>query len=316
MDDWPGFIAAVLTRYGVADVALAAAHDIAPSRFYRRTAREGWEAPARRVRIHPSAGRSVQRDLLVACHATDKVVAAGGFTAAWLRGLVPRPPPRPSVVTQQASPHLPPGLRVMSRRARWLEPGDVSIVQHVPTLRPAPMLVSCLATSEENWWPLLIDVTHRRLADPGEVRERLDRIGALPGSARLRVRCQELSSAVIESIFQDAVATELEALGYQPARGALRIPTADGIGLTVDVPLPAWKVAVEPDGDAFHRTREQRRLDRRRAAAFASIEWARVPVDWRDWHLDREHVLAAIDAAIAQQRARGIGAHVAPPRRR
>jgi very-short-patch-repair endonuclease len=74
-------------------------------------------------------------------------------------------------------------------------------------------------------------------------------------------------------------------------------------------------VVIETEGDAFHRTREQRRLDRRRMAAYAATPYAVVPVDWRDWYRDREHVLASIDAAIARQRQLGIGADIEPPRR-
>jgi hypothetical protein len=49
--------------------------------------------------------------------------------------------------------------------------------------------------------------------------------------------------------------------------------------------------------------------------AIAGTDWVCVPVDRRDWHRDRPHVLAAIDAAIATQRRRGVGADVESPRR-
>ena len=300
------FVAAVLARHGVADLALAGTHGITPSRFYRRTTREGWQAPAPRVRIHPDARRCVQRDVLVAAGASTQLVAASGETAAWLHGIRDRPPSRTSVVASH-------GVRVLRdgpvdhRRARWLVASDLLEVDKVPTLAPATMLLTCTGLPVHELWGRLIDVVHRGLADPRSILERLDGIGPVPGAGNLRRMCERLEPLLIESVFQDEVAAKLGALGYRPDRSVHRIDTADGIGLVVDVPLPLWKVAVEPEGDAFHRLREHRRRDRRRIAAFAGTDWVPVPVDWRDWHLDRGHVLAAVDAAIDSQRRRGIG---------
>ncbi len=318
MDPWPAFVAAVAERHGVGDVALAGEHGISASTFYRRTAREGWPRPAPRVRLHPTSRPSVQRDLVVAAASCPHPVAASQETAAWLHGLEARPPSHPTVLV----PH---GAKVafeeaIARRlrvvqSRWFEPSDVVAIAGVPTLSVPALLLSCAALPLDRLRARLIDVFHRQLASPVEVEARLERAGPIRGRATLRRCCEQLAGLQVESHFQWEVAEELQRLGYRPERGTRHLDTADGIGLTIDVPLPLWQVAVEPDGDAFHRTREQRRIDRRREAAFASTEWSRVPVDWRDWHLEREHVLRAIDAAIAAQRRRGIGRGQIPPRR-
>jgi hypothetical protein len=314
VDAWPEFVSAVLDRHGVADVALAEAHGIGRNRFFRRTAEEGWEHPAAGVRVHPHASRSVQRSLLVVCSSSRDLAAASREAAAWLHGLRQHPPDRASVVcrhTARCRSHA----GVVVHRARWLSVTDVVEVQGVPTLDvPALLLTSNGATAGERR-ARLIDALHRGLTTTDAVLDRIARIGPVTGKGGLRQQCLDLACLLVESTFQDVVADELVRLGYPASRSAAHIDTADGRGVTVDVPLLPWQVAVEPEGDTFHRTREQRRLDRRRAAAFASTDWARVPVDRRDWLLDRDHVLDAIDDAIAAQRRRGLGADAAPPRR-
>ena len=314
MDPWPALVTATLRRHGVADPDLAEICGISANRFYRRTAREGWDAPAPRVRVHPAAGPSTQRLLLEVCASTGGPAAASHETAAWLHGLRRRPPERSTILTPY-SVLLPTRGRVDTRRARWLEDTDLTEIDEVPTLAVPAMFVSLASLPAETLWHRLIDAVHRGLTTPTELLDRLSTVGSVVGRGRLREQCQRLASLRIESRFQDDVAAELERRGYGAQRSTRRIETADGVGLEVDVPLPAWQIAVEPDGDTYHRTREQRRVDRRREAAFAGIDWVRVPIDWRDWHLDREHVIAAIDAAIVAQQRRGIGRSTPLPER-
>jgi len=197
--------------------------------------------------------------------------------------------------------------RLAVRRARWLQAEDILLIDRVPTLRLPALLLAISAVDPARARGVLIDAVQRGLTTPAAVRDRTADVGAAPGRAALLDLCDRLEHLRIESVFQDDVAGDLERRGYRPERSTRRIPTADGIGLEIDIPLPDWCVAVEPEGDAYHRSRDQRRTDRRRAGAFAGTIWVRVPVDWRDWLLDRDHVIAAIDAAIAAQQARGIG---------
>lgn len=314
MDAWSRFVNGVLGRFGVADPTFAATYGIGANRFYRRTAEEGWDKPVPRVRVHPDAGRSVQRALLVVCSSSADVAAASREAAAWLHGLADRPPRQPTVVGQHATRcRAHGGVRI--HRARWLRPDDVVEVDGVPALAlPATLLTSAGAT-ERAQRARLIDAVHRGLTTTDEVLARLEAAGPVPGKGLLRALCLDIGHQRLQSIFNHDVREELASLGYGPGPVSLRIPTPDGIGLETDIPLTTWQVDVEPDGDGNHRTREQRRIDRRRDAAFAGTDWVRVPVDWRDWHLDREHVLAAIDAAIEAQRRRGIGRAFPPPRR-
>lgn len=314
MDAWPRFERAALARHGVADVGLARRHGVARGRFFARTAREAWGRPRPGVRVHPETRDSVQRRVVIVCSSTQNLAAAAGETAAWLHQIRGTPPEHLTIVVGHSARRSP-YLGVTARRARWLGTSDVVEVDGVAVLAAPAMLLSSLGAPVAQQRRRLIDVVHRRLTTPDAVLDRLDRVGPATGKHVLRELCEDLVDRRVESIFQEEVADDLGRLGYRPERSTRRVPRADGGFVEFDVPLPVWKVAVEPDGDAFHRTREQRRRDRRRDAAIAGTDWVRVPVDWRDWHLERGVVLGAVDAAIEAQRARGIGADVTPPRR-
>jgi hypothetical protein len=311
-DAWLGFDHAVRERHGVADSRLAVAHGVSRQRFFDRTRREGWQVARSGIRLHPHSTASVQRRLMVALTATAGLGAASGETAAWLHGLRTYPPDRLSIAIAHAA-RAKPRDGVLVRRARWLADDVVTDVEGVPTLTVPATLLSCAKSPVDAQRARLIDVLHRRLATAGEVIALLERCGPVPGRGTLRALLEEFGPLVVESIFQDEVVRTLRALGFPAERSTRRIDTPDGVGLTVDIALLAWLVALEPEGDAFHRTREQRRTDRRRVAAYAGTEWALVPIDWRDWFLDREHVLDSILAAIAAQQRRGIGVDVAVP---
>lgn len=313
-DTWPAFDQAARERHGVADAALAAAHEVTRSRFQRRTGRESWRAPREGVRLHPHVPDSVQQRITVVTVCTAGLAAASRESAAWLHGLRTHPPDRQHVAL--AHPYRADRYRdVLIHRARWMTAEDISEVQGIPTLTvPATLLSSCRSDPDRQR-ARLIDVLHRGLATADEVLGLLERVGPVPGKATLRCLCEELGPLTVESIFQDDVATRLLTLGYPVERSVGHIDTADGIGLAPDVVLAPYRLALETEGDTFHRTREQRRKDRRRLAAYAGTSWVPYPIDWRDWLEDRDHVLDGLDAAIEQQRRRGFGRDVPPPRR-
>lgn len=313
-DTWPAFEQAVRDRHGVADAGLAATHDVTRSRFHRRTEREGWRVPRDGVRIHPHVPDSVQQRVTVVTVRTAGLAAASRETAAWLHGLRTHPPDRQHVALAQ--PYRADRHRdVLIHRARWLRTEDITEVQGVPTLTVPATLLSSSRNDASQQRARLIDVLHGGLANHDEVLDLLERVGPVPGKATLRDLCLELGPLTVESIFQDDVATTLLGLGYPAERSVAHIDTADGIGLSPDIALLPWLLALETEGDAFHRTREQRRLDRRRLAAYAGTPWVPYPVDWRDWFEDRDHVLDGLDAAIEMQRRRGFGRDLPPPRR-
>jgi len=94
----------------------------------------------------------------------------------------------------------------------------------------------------------------------------------------------------------------------------VRVGTPDGRGVHPDIPLPDWRIALELQGDRFHRTRPQRAADRRKASQYAGSSWLMMELDWSEWMGNREHFIEALDAAILAQIRRGVAdATTRPP---
>ncbi|WP_052667608.1 hypothetical protein [Nitriliruptor alkaliphilus] len=311
---WNELVRAAAHRHDVADVDLAASLGLHGRTFSDLARAAGCEAPSARVRILPGAARSVQRDLLTACLSTSHLAAASGTSAAWLRGLRVRPP-RPSTFVVRHGTRLPHVPGTAGRLVRWLRDADVEEIDGVPTLRGAALVLSTAHLSPQLVRPLLLDVVQAGLTTFEEVGERARAARPLAGTGRLVAMSDDLAGRIVESIFQDEVVDELARLGYQPERTVTRIDTPDGIGLGPDILLRLWLLALECQGDGFHRSRAQRRTDRRRMAQYAGTPWRPFPIDWRDWVEERDLVFDALDAAIAGQRRRGIGREHEPPRR-
>lgn len=311
MTTWAAVARDAADRHHVASVARAAELGLGASSFYEGAARDRWTPLFPGTRVAPGKAEDL-KSILVAAADTTSVAAAAGRTAAWLHGLELRAPRTLEVVI----PHgrsIRKHDRVLFRRARWFEPArDVLEVDGVPTLGGAALALTWADLGPDELRALLIDAAHRDIVDLGALADRLTQVGAIRGRARLCRLASELAASRIESHFEDDIRRELDRRGYSPAPAPTPIPTPDGRGVTVDIALP-WFVGVEPEGDRFHRTRAQRRADRRRLAQYAGTPWVPVPVDWRDWQLERDVVLAAIDAAVLAQHRAGRGSEVSLP---
>jgi hypothetical protein len=313
MGSWIDVERDAAAHHGVTSARRAQELGVSAATFHRRaTAARGWGAPHPGVRTSPTSVAGVKRDLLVATRALRGTSAAAGQAATWLHDLRRWPPDRLEVVVDHRG-YLPAlGPPYAMRRARWLRADDVAEIDGVPTLTVPALLLSVARWPLRELRALLIDALHRGLVTVPAVRARVGTVGPTAGVGGLRRLLDELADRTVESVFHDDVLEELLRLGYRPSRHPVRIDTDDGRGVLADIGLP-WKVAVEPEGDAYHRTREQRRKDRRRAAQYAGTEWRSVPVDWRDWHLERSSVLAALDAAVLAQWRAGVGTQVPLP---
>jgi hypothetical protein len=311
MTSWAAVSRDAEGRHHVASVTRAAELGLGPSSFYEGAARAGWSKLFPGTRVAPGKAGDL-KTILVAVTDSAPLAAASERTAAWLHGLVLRPPQRLEVVIphgRSARKHD----RVGFRRARWIDPErDVVEVDAIPTLGGSALALTWASLEGAELRTLLIDAAHRGIVDLGALEARIAGLGSFPGRERLRRLAVELAQSRMESGFEDDVRRDLTRRGYDPAPGPTPIATPDGKGLTVDIALP-WYVAVEPEGDRFHRTREQRRTDRRRLAQYAGTPWVPVPVDWRDWQLEPDRVRAAIDAAVLSQHRAGWGREVPLP---
>jgi hypothetical protein len=309
---WAAVVRDAEQRHHVTNTGRASTLGRSRSGFFAAARRDGWSAPFPGVRVAPGKDRDLRTILVAVTDAARHPAAAAGRTAAWLHGLERRPPRRLEVVVPHGG-RPPTHDRVVIRRARWLVGRDVVELDGIPTLTGAALAMSGHSLDDRELRALLIHGAHAGILDLDDAAERLSTLGPIGGSRRLRELVADLASRRLESIFEDDVRTDLDLRGYQPSPSPLRIETPDGRGVTADIALP-WCVAVETEGDAHHRSRDQRRNDRRRLAQYAGTPWVPVPVDWRDWQLEPHRVRSALDAAILRQRAAGIGRDtVLPP---
>jgi hypothetical protein len=312
MGDWTEVVQDAARRHRVTSVGRAASLGVSAATFYRRASEDaGWSTPFPGVRVAPGELPSVQTQVVSLLEAIGAGGAAGR-TGAWLHGLRAYPPDVVEVVVPHGRwrPRRRASYRV--RLARWLTEDDVVELDGVPVLAPPALLLSAGRWERRELRALAIDALHRGLTDLEQLGARAAAVGPVEGVGRVRELLRELADRRVESVFHDEVLDVLDQRGYRPARTVTRIATPDRRGLGIDIALP-WNVAVEPEGDAFHRSRAQRRADRRRTAQYAGTDWVPVPVDWHDWMLEQGRVLDAVDAAILAQWARGFGREVPLP---
>lgn len=312
MDSWNALVRIAIARRGVVVPADVRAAGVPDSTWRQRRGPDGWECPYRGVSVAPWAVGDPMTDLAAAVAAAGPGAAASGRSAAWMWGLDTR---RVRFEVMIPAGRRAPDLghhRVV--RSRWLTTDDVLEVDGLPCLRVPAVVMSRHAEPVTRLRGVVIDAAHRGLVTPEDVRARIESVPTLPGRGRLLAMLDELTGRAPESVFHDVVLTDLESRGYPVARRPHRIETPDGRGVLCDIAVVPFEVAVEPDGDRWHRTRQQRRNDRRRLAQYAGTTWVPVPIDWDDWHGRRTWVLASLDAAILTQLERGIGsADLLPP---
>ena len=307
MDTWNAFLERVAGRRWVSTPRDARAVDLPESTYHRRTgpSHERWERPYPKVRVAPWAADDRETALMAAIAACPDGSAAAGRTAAWLQGLDGERVRFDIVVPHGA--RVPDLGRHRATRARWLCAEDVEEHDGIACLGVPGTVISRAGEPVHRLRGYIIDAVHRRLTTLEKVEERVAHAPHLARRLDLAAMFADLAGRGPESLFHDLVLTELQAQGYEVDVAPRHIPTPDGRGVNCDVAIPAFQVALEPEGDRWHRTRRQRRSDRRRIGQYAGTSWTPVPIDWDDWHERRDWVLATIDAAVIAQYELGVG---------
>ena len=132
------------------------------------------------------------------------------------------------------------------------------------------------------------------------IERRLESLGGKgrPGSGRLRAVLTDRGSSA-------AAASRLEVKVWRALRGAGMRPVRQHpvqVGATtyrIDAAFPQWRLGVEGQGDAFHRSQLQRRREYRRLADLVSISWRIIPVTWEDITIDADAVVERVVRALA-----------------
>lgn len=307
METWNALIARVAAAGGVGTPADARAAGVSEATWHRRTREEGWLRPHTGVRVAPWARGGPMTDLRAALAACRGHGVAAAETAAWLGGVGPVPRrfellvPHGGRVAVAATPRL----RV--RAARWLVDDDRVEVDGVARLDWPATVVSLAGLPAGRVRGLVIDLVQAGKVTPDEASARLQRVGPLPGRGVVDSVLGELGARRPESVFHDDVLRELEDRGYPVSSTPRDLPTPDGRGIVLDIPIDPFRLAVEPEGDTYHRGATARRNDRRRHQQATGGGWVLFPVDWKDWHERRGWVLASLDAAILDRFRAGIG---------
>jgi hypothetical protein len=345
MDPLTRHLRAVRRTAGVSTRAQAREHGVHPPTWNRHVVSERWARPYPGVVIADWAGDEDRTT--IAAVAAAHGGAAAGETARWLHGRGQRPRQLEVVIPhgrtvrrvdsgpaiggdgdvtsddrasraereadEEARRWLQRCRKVRIVRSRWLTPGDVVLLAGVPVLTPEATALSLTTSAPDEVRGFLVDAGFHDQLDLARVRDRLATVRSLRGRHRLLATLDELDGRRPESVFHDVVLSEVERRGYRPSRSPLDLPTPVGRLLRPDIALVDFHVALELDGDRFHRDRDARRRERDRLSAYASSAWVVIIVDHRTWTERPEQVFADLDAAIVRQLANGVGSALLLP---
>jgi hypothetical protein len=264
-----------------------------------------WERIHRDVYRATSAPRTERQLLRAACLAAGDCATASHRSAAWLWGLVERPPRRPEItVTTAWAPRL---QRVRVHRSGDLDPSGRILRYGIPTTTPLRTLVDLGAIMAAT---RLTEVLDRGLATRLVTLEalmaetnRLSRRGR-PGPGRLRQVIGERglagapSPSVLESRMLRLIVTHL------PVPAVEVIVGSDG-DYRLDFAYVAIKLAMEVDGYTWHFAPEQLQRDHERRNLLQNSGWRVLVFTWLDVTRRPHQVAAAIHEARRKLGAEG-----------
>jgi hypothetical protein len=236
--------------------------------------------------------------LLAACLATGG--RASHQSAAWLWGLVPHPPPRPTVSVRPSAWARHPGIVV--HRMVDLRPGSAATWVGIPCTGPARTAVDLAGVVDRPCLDRAIDVglAQRRftLVDLARELARRSRRGR-PGVGVLRQALHErgYTGAPHPSVLESRVLRLLAGGGVRPSGVERKVLGADG-RYRLDITL-ADRVAMEVDGYAFHADPVAMARDHRRRNDLARQGWTVLVFTWLDVTRDGDRVLRVVRDVLA-----------------
>jgi very-short-patch-repair endonuclease len=275
-----------------------------------RLADRRWRTASPGVYVVAGTSPTPQRRLRLAITAAGPDAAASHRSAAWLWGLLDRPPTRPTVtVPANRRPRLP---DVDLHRSHL--PFDSHERRGLPCTGAARTLIDCATVLPP---PALADLVDRALASRAMTVDRLaadlddGRFRKLPGRVALR-RCLEQRGMVggpTPSVLESRTARLLR-------RHHLPIPRAEVVWgdqgqYRLDFAYPTIRLVVEVDGYAWHASPEQFARDHQRRNELVAAGWTLLTYGWRDV----DGASARVAAEIARVHRELSSAAVSPRRR-
>ena len=233
----------------------------------------------------------------------DAVVA--GRSAVWLRGCrrLGEPDQHELLVSRRRAPVV---KGAIIRRTRLLPPGDIEVIEGIPTLAvPRLMVELCGRIPDKDFVAVLDDLLGP--GDPGLRREVYERARRLRPGRKAVFRLVELTEPGAEQAFRSWLerhTSGLFAAAHLPL-AAWNVELRDGAGNSIGIGDAVWAqecVVVEVDGLRFHGSSQQRRRDNRKDRRLSTNGWLVLRYTWLDVIERPDEVVAEVRAAL-QRRA-------------
>ena len=290
MDTWPKISELAAQQYGRVSTRQLQDAGMDAATISRYAAKQGWARPARGVYAPVGAYTVAEARLAEALLAVGPPVLVGGWSAAWMWGLV-RTPPVPAELVVPHHRKAGRTARTDVRRSRTLTAADGVILRGLPVCTPVRTLCDLAAvTDEPALRGMLIDARQRRLADLADVVERAAGMGTARGLRMLRRLLAELDGEHCDSVLEHKLRGRLAAVAGLPPSAPAPVPVdIGGRVLHVDIAWPERRVGIEADGFGAHSQRASLDMDARRHNALQLAGWRVLRATWV--HLGEEFPL-------------------------
>lgn len=291
-------------QYGALGVHDGVPFGVSPAAVRAKAEREGWPWPHRGAVLLPGADPTAFRTRVsAALRSIGAPVWAGRRTAAYLHGMVDRPPSQLELVIphdRRAAHRLDP----KPWRSRNIYPFMVTEVDGLSVTTQARTIVDAAGIlGVTPLHDLAIDAVRLRPPLFGEIRELVDwlrdRGHRVHRGHRLDVVLARLDRERPESALELRTRSLLRNRGFAPHPRPFPFRCPDGVVIHLDIAIPwAW-FAIECDGYGFHSSRKAFRTDRVRWSQAQRGGWRLTWVDRDRLDNDPGSIIAEVSEALA-----------------
>jgi AbiEi antitoxin C-terminal domain len=251
------------TQYGLVRRPQVLRLGITPRQIQHRLATCEWQAIRPGVYRLAASPATFEQTLLAACWATGPQSVASHASAAWLWGLLPRPPDRPTITVPSNQHPRPAGVEVHRLE---IDPTRVSFRSGIPCTNPLRTLVDLAATADHQTVVSAVDqglstrlVSGKAIEAELERRTARGRRGARP--LRQILTGRGVIGAPTASVLEREVRTLLDEWGIPVTASEVKAGPDDRYRLDYMLLPP---VAMEVDGYTHHWSPEAKAADEAR----------------------------------------------------